>query len=44
MAMMWLKGIKTGERPVFNLPELVLEDNEGRFIRIGSNAPWSKYY
>lgn len=44
MAMAWLKGIKTGESTVFNLPELVLEDNEGRFIRIGSNAPRSQYY
>jgi hypothetical protein len=44
MAMMWLKGIKTGESPVYNLPELDLEDNEGRFIRIGSNNPRPQYY
>lgn len=44
MAMAWLKGIKTGESPVFNLPELVLEDNDGRFIKIGSNTPRSQYY
>lgn len=44
MAMNWLKGIKTGDSPVFNLPEVELEGNDGRFIKINSNDQRPQYY
>ncbi len=44
IAMNWLQGVKTGDSPIFDLPKIENEENDGIFVKIGSNAPRPQYY